>query len=109
MTPLHWATQNAHKEVVDYLISKGANLTMSNKFDLTPLDIAKQLSHINPDIETSLYAAIIATQNLVIQLEQDGSNQDESNPVLASGDVDVMDGAETSPIIIPLGKILIWI
>lgn len=106
MTPLHWATQNAHKEVVDFLISKGANLNIANKFDLTPLDIAKQISHINSDIETSLYSAVIATQNLVIQLAHGGNENDESqeNQVLTAEDVAVVDGDDQTPIIIPLGK-----
>lgn len=106
MTPLHWATQNGHKEVVDYLINKEANLTIANKFDLTALDIAKQISHVHSTLESSFYSVDIATQNLVIQLAHNETQNVEiqEDQVLAAEDVGLVDNGDQTPIIIPLGR-----
>lgn len=42
MTPLHWAVQNGHEEVVKLLLEHNAQPDILNKFDLTPADIARQ-------------------------------------------------------------------
>ncbi len=39
-TPLHWAASRGHKEIVELLIAKGANVNAKNKYGTTPLDMA---------------------------------------------------------------------
>ena len=39
-TPLHKAAQNGHKNVVEYLISQGAEVNTTDKFGKTPLHFA---------------------------------------------------------------------
>lgn len=70
MTPLHWAVQNGHIEVVNLLVKYGALIEVPSKFDVTPVMIAQQTGR--SDIEEILIGAInnsaIASQNLVLQL-----------------------------------------
>ena len=39
-TPLHYAATHGHKEIVELLIAKGANVNAKNKYGTTPLDMA---------------------------------------------------------------------
>ncbi|KAJ8914582.1 hypothetical protein NQ315_017287 [Exocentrus adspersus] len=73
MTPLHWAVQNGHLDIVAYLINNGAEVELQNKFNLTALQIAQQInrSDIEEYITNSLTNPAEATQNLVIQLAMD--------------------------------------
>ncbi|KAH8023510.1 hypothetical protein HPB51_014759 [Rhipicephalus microplus] len=40
MTPLHWAVERGHLEVIKCLLKWGADMNATNKFEKTPLDIA---------------------------------------------------------------------
>ena len=42
-TPLHFAAQGGHKEMVELLISKGADINLENNHGQTPLALAKQV------------------------------------------------------------------
>ncbi len=45
-TPLHWAAFRGHKETVELLIAKGAEVNaMGFEFAATPLDVAISLNH----------------------------------------------------------------
>lgn len=46
MTPLHWAVQNGHTEMVELLLQNGAHVNLKNKFELTPQDIAYQINKL---------------------------------------------------------------
>lgn len=77
MTPLHWAVQNEHEEVVRLLMARGCDTSQANKFNLTPIDIALQLNR-NDLVEILNTDASIAAQNLVIQLAaESGENGEE--------------------------------
>ena len=39
-TPLHFAARHGHKEIVELLIAKGAEVNATNNFEDTPLDFA---------------------------------------------------------------------
>lgn len=41
MTPLHWATERGHAHVVKVLLENGADITVSSKFEKTPLELAE--------------------------------------------------------------------
>lgn len=43
MTPLHWAVENRHTDIVEELLENGANPNVCCKFDKTPLSIARQM------------------------------------------------------------------
>lgn len=47
MTPLHWAAQNGHVDVVKVLLKHYAQTSVVNKFDLTPADIAAQINRLD--------------------------------------------------------------
>lgn len=40
MTPLHWAVERGHLDVINCLLRWGADATVCSKFDKSPLDIA---------------------------------------------------------------------
>ncbi|WP_353280887.1 ankyrin repeat domain-containing protein [Wolbachia endosymbiont (group B) of Tholera decimalis] len=44
-TPLHLSAQNGHKDVVEFLLSKGAKIDAKNEFEETPLHLAAQNGH----------------------------------------------------------------
>ena len=39
-TPLHFAARHGHKQIVELLIAKGAEVNATNNFEDTPLDVA---------------------------------------------------------------------
>lgn len=45
ITALHAAAVNGHNEVIQYLLSEGANKNMINKFGNTPLENAREMKH----------------------------------------------------------------
>ena len=45
MTPLHWAVERAHIECIEWLLRCGSDVTVKNKFDKTPRDIACDNGH----------------------------------------------------------------
>lgn len=55
MTPLHWAAEKGHIDVVEVLLKSGADMTCENKFEKTPLDIA--ITNGRPDIVQVLQMA----------------------------------------------------
>ena len=46
MTPLHYACQEGHLPIVEYLISKGANIEAKGEIEMTPLHYACQEGHL---------------------------------------------------------------
>lgn len=76
MTPLHWASQNGHADVVSLLIRYGATTNPVNKFDLTPADLALQIKR--PNIVEIINAAIrdplFATQHLQLEMTSDSND-----------------------------------
>lgn len=74
MTPLHWAVQNGHAEAVAALIDSGAKIELTNKFQLTPLDIAIQIKRadIIEIITSKLTPAPVIIQNF-------GMSEDETS------------------------------
>src|SRR5208337_2012632 len=44
-TPLHLAVENGHKDVVELLLAKGADVNAKDKSGVTPLHIAAQKGH----------------------------------------------------------------
>lgn len=73
MTPLHWAVQNEHIEVVSTLLKHGANPLLVNKFDKTPLDIAIELNRM--DILQTLQ--VIQRDSIVNELSAELNVEDE--------------------------------
>jgi len=63
MTPLHWATEKGHIDVVDVLIKNGADMNNENKFEKTPLDIA--ITNGRPDIAQVLQMAQVNVSTLI--------------------------------------------
>jgi len=41
-TPLHYAAQQGHLSVVEYLVNQKANINPTNKYNQTPLGVAMQ-------------------------------------------------------------------
>lgn len=78
MTPLHWAAQNGHADVVALLLRQGASPNLTNKFDLSPVHIAAQIDR--PDIVEMLENAArdpdLATRYL--QTEYNGEESNDS-------------------------------
>lgn len=56
MTPLHWAVEMDHIEVVHYLLAKGADPHVLNKFEKSSFDIAE--SNANKKMLLLLKASI---------------------------------------------------
>ena len=57
-TPLHYASQNGHLNIVQYLISQGANIESKDKQNRSSLHIASQGININlrtNQFETPIY------------------------------------------------------
>lgn len=73
MTPLHWAVQNEHLEVVSTLLKHGANPDLVNKFDKTPVDIAVELNRM--DILQTLQ--VIQRDSIVNELSAELNVMDE--------------------------------
>lgn len=75
MTPLHWAVQNGHAEAVAALIDSGAKIELTNKFQLTPLDIAIQIKRddIIQIISSKLSPEPVIIQNFAMS-EDETSN-----------------------------------
>jgi len=46
-SPLHWASRQGHKGIVDLLISRGAQVNAANMGDDTPLHNAAQMGHVD--------------------------------------------------------------
>jgi len=44
-TPLHWAATYGHGDVIELLVSRGADLHKKNVFGQTPLDVARNVLH----------------------------------------------------------------
>lgn len=88
MTPLHWAVQNEHLDVVSLLLRHGGNPDVVNKFDKTPLDIAVDLNrmdilqelqviHMDPPIITGdLQVTLEAEEEYANQQEQPQQNEE---------------------------------
>lgn len=76
MTPLHWAAQNGHAEVVTLLIRCGATTNPVNKFDLTPADLAVQIKRhdIVEIINVAIRDPLIATQHLQLEMTSDSND-----------------------------------
>lgn len=106
MTPLHWAVQNGHLQVVEYLISNGAQMDLQNKFNLNPLAIAQQIERadIEEYINGSMTDSSIAAQNLVIQLAAEDVAENNSESQGFSEDME-LENSNHESIIIPIGKI----
>lgn len=83
MSPLHWAVQNGHAEIVSMLISYGANTNITNKFSLLPMDIAHQINRhdIIEIISMSIRDPLIATEHL--QLEMSGNENSTDTETLS--------------------------
>jgi ankyrin len=47
LTALHYASMNGHEEVVKLLLKRGADATITNVFDMTPLSSACQEGHLS--------------------------------------------------------------
>lgn len=47
-TPLHYAYCYDHEDVIDYLISQGANENIKNKFGETPANVNSRIEESNP-------------------------------------------------------------
>lgn len=103
MTPLHWAAQNGHAEIVSLLIRYGATTNLANKFELTPSDIALQIKRadIIEVIAMGIRDPLLATQNLALEMNSSEENS-ESNIISASEFLDTDSTNDTTPI--PLGK-----
>lgn len=106
MTPLHWAVQNGHLQVAEYLISNGAQMDVQNKFNLTPLAIAQQIERtdIEEYINSSMTDSSVAAQNLVIQLAAEEAAENNSESQGFSEDME-LENSNHESIIIPIGKI----
>lgn len=74
MTPLHWAAQNGHADIVVVLLKYGAAADVVNKFNLTPADIAKQIDRL--DIVDLLLAPSDTSEHLSVQLSNDEDSMD---------------------------------
>lgn len=83
MTPLHWAAQNGHADIAAMLITYGATTSISNKFSLTPIDIAYQIgrSDIIDIITLGRKNPLIATEHL--QLEMSGNENSTDTDTLS--------------------------
>jgi len=46
-TPLHWAAQNGHLSVVDYLVNNKADINSKSEENWTPLHIAARNGYIH--------------------------------------------------------------
>ena len=53
MTPLHWAVESGDVHCVELLLRHGADVTIENKFDKSPLEIASD-KHITEIYEMLL-------------------------------------------------------
>lgn len=104
MTPLHWAAQMGHLEIVQLLLDHGAQTDVINKFNLTASHIANEIQR--PDIaslldevqtrEAEQSPAEKEPENLTTEVE--GSNDSS----LVYPPVEVSHTEPNSPI--PLGK-----
>src|ERR1700679_3506989 len=56
-TALHFAAQNGHDELVQYLVQQGAKLNAVNKKGLTPLDLAEGKRGGKAGIESGAYGS----------------------------------------------------
>lgn len=101
MTPLHWAVQNCHTDVVELLLRQGAQKDLINKFDLAPMDIAIQCDRkdIMNLINSTVPDADTAVQHLAIEM----SEMDNSNDSVMYPPVETLHSEPNSPSI-PLGK-----
>lgn len=90
MTPLHWAVQNCHVEVIEILLKNFAQTDVVNKFGLTPADIALQLQRLDL---LELLNIPNRVQHMTLQWEEN----DEKMTV-----VDQPESISNSPI--PLGR-----
>lgn len=44
-TPLHWAVETGNKDIVELLMSNGANMNVKDNLGKTPLAIAEERKH----------------------------------------------------------------
>lgn len=56
MTPLHWAVERGHRDVVECLLANGADVNIMSKFDKTPIDIARDSGRLDliPILEVNI-------------------------------------------------------
>jgi len=47
MTPLHWAANNGHLSVVEYLVNQKADINAKNNVDWTPIHYAARDGHLS--------------------------------------------------------------
>lgn len=66
MTPLHWAVEREHIEVIHVLLEHGANPEATSKFDKTPISLA--LEHNRLDFVAILQQKLDGLQTDQIQL-----------------------------------------
>lgn len=88
MTPLHWAVQKRHKNIVEILLKYNANPNSVSKFGKTPitiahetgqLDVVKMLEdfvHYRAENPTQTQEA---TDNLLFEMQQTASTTAEIN------------------------------
>lgn len=47
MTPLHWAVERGHIQIIKLLLDNGASVYSKNKFDKTVFDIAEDNNRLD--------------------------------------------------------------
>lgn len=70
MTPLHWAVQNGHADIVTLLLRHGANPDVINKFGKSPVDISIEVNRLDilHLLQVITKDPLDATQSLALEL-----------------------------------------
>lgn len=77
MTPLHWAVENEHIEVIRILLEHGADVYAASKFDKTPINLAIEhqrfdiVDMLNQDREAYPKSSGLQSQSNVSSQSQD--------------------------------------
>lgn len=71
MTPLHWAVEREHTEVMHVLLEHGADANATSKFDKTPISLA--LEHDRLDL-----VDILQQEREIIGIQAEQQNQANS-------------------------------
>lgn len=80
MTPLHWAVEQEHKDVIHILLEHGADPNASSKFDKTPIGLA--FEHNRLDL-----VAILQQDRDILHMQQEQQQQQQQQIEINSPEI----------------------